>query len=285
MSILPLTALAETYPVINLKNPFLGSAVYSANTLDKKTSILKLHGSEGGSEYYGNIEASTIAAIGYTVMTYCYFDCNRGLVDPRQTLKNVEISKVFEAIQWLRSQPTSNGKVFVYGVSRGGELALILASLAKTFDVKIDGVIAHAPSDTFNGPYNWNWSSPMCWLCKLGPNQCATTAPKTDYTWNMSCGEFDLPLVYGPNSAWLLKGQTTPSKTPIKIEDYNGPLLITVGTKDEVWPFEQTQKIEATLKAAGKKPSIHYFENAGHGFRGPDEMKRKNLVLEFITSI
>lgn len=93
------TSSLFAYPVITLKNPFSGSAVYTTNNKDKKTAVIKLHGSEGGSEYFGNIEASTLATQGYTVMTYCYFDCNRGINDQRKTLKNVELAKIFEAVE------------------------------------------------------------------------------------------------------------------------------------------------------------------------------------------
>lgn len=283
--ILPMTAFtAPTYPVVTLKNPFSGSSVYSANTAEKKPGIIKLHGSEGGSEYYGNVEASTLATLGYTVMAYCYFDCNRDIAGLRQTLKNVELAKLFEAINWLRSLPSNNGKVYVYGASRGAELALIVASLSETFKVKVDGVIAHAPSDTYNQPYNWSWSTPACWLCVKGQGKCDKNSAQTDFFWNFSCGEYDLPLMYGPNSAWLLNGNPVPSKTRIEIEKYNGPILITVGEKDTVWPAEQTHRIEATLKEAGKTPIIHYFPDAGHGFYGLDEINRKNLVVEFLNA-
>ncbi len=279
------SSAAFAYPVVTLDNPFSGSGVYTANNGDKKTAILKLHGSEGGSEYYGNIEASTIATLGYTVMTYCYFDCNRGIVEPRKTLKNVELAKLFEAIQWLRSLPTSNGKVVVYGVSRGAELALILGSLAKEMNVTIDGVIAHTPSDTYNLPFNWSWKNPLCWVCTLADNKCSFEPPYTGVAWNPLCGEDDIHLFSEANSAWLLNGVAIPANKRIEIEKYDGPILITVGEKDEVWPVEQTHRIEQTLLKAGKKPEIHYFPNEGHAFDRADELKRKDLVLEFLKKI
>lgn len=273
---------AQAYPVITLKNPFSGSAVYTTNNKNKKTAVLKLHGSEGGSEYYGNIEASTLATQGFTVMTYCYFDCNRGINEQRQTLKNVELAKIFEAIKWLRNLTISNGKVIVYGVSRGGELALVLGSLADQMDVKIDGVIAHTPSDVYNLPFNWNWKNPLCWICSLGASQCSYEPPYTGFVWNPMCGDNDINLFYGINSAWMLNGQPILANTRIEIEKYNGPLLITVGEKDEVWPVDQTRRIEQTLIKSGRPADVHYFPNAGHGFGPIDELNRKDLVLEFL---
>lgn len=265
-----------------LKNPFTGSAVYTANNKDKKTAVLKLHGSEGGSEFFGNIEASTLATQGYTVMTYCYFDCDRAINEQRKTLKNVELANIFEAVKWLRSLTTSNGKVIVYGVSRGGELALILASLATQMEVKVDGVIAHTPSDVYNLPFNWSWKNPLCWMCSLGQNKCSSEPPYTGFVWNPLCGEDDLHLFYEPNSAWIVSGASILANTRIEIEKYEGPILITVGEKDEVWPVDQTRRIEQTLIKAGIKADVHYFPNAGHGFGSVDEINRKDLVLDFL---
>jgi dienelactone hydrolase len=279
------TSTVYAYPVITLQNPFVGSGVYTTNNNDKKTAILRLHGSEGGSEYYGNIEASTIATLGYTVMTYCYFDCNRAFYEPSQTLKNVEIAKVFAAINWLRSLPTSNGKVIVYGVSRGAELALIIGSLSKQFNVTVDGVIAHTPSDTYNLPFNWSWKNPLCWLCTLGEGKCSYEPPYTGIKWNPLCGDDDIHLFNEPNSAWLLNGTPVLANTRIEIEKYEGPILITVGENDEIWPVEQTHRIEQTLKKAGRTPSIHYFPNEGHAFTPANELKRKDLVLDFLNTV
>lgn len=274
---------ASTYPILQLKNPFYGSSLYSTNNQEKKTSILLLHGSEGGSANYINVEAAVLATQGFLVLAFCYFDCNQISNGYKQTLKNIELTKIFETIQWLRNQPTSNGKVIVYGFSRGAELSLIMGSLSEELNIKIDGVIAHAPSDLYMKPYNSNWRNPICWLCTAGVNQCNEQSPPTAYWWNMKCGEYDLQLYNEPNSAWLLNGKNILAGKRIEIEKYNGPILITVGEKDEVWPVDQTHRIDATLIAAGKKATIRYFPNAGHVFRGPDEINRKDLVLEFIS--
>ncbi|MNL53633.1 Dienelactone hydrolase family protein [compost metagenome] len=76
-----------------------------------------------------------------------------------------------------------------------------------------------------------------------------------------------------------------PARTPIAIEKYNGPIMITTGTKDTVWPFEQTQRLEAKLKKFGRSPEVHYFPGADHGFSNADEMKRRDLVLDFLKRV
>jgi dienelactone hydrolase len=276
---------ANTYPISYQKNPFAGSHFYFPNDSQKHTSIILLHGSEGGSTPFVDLEGTVLAMQGYNILSYCYFDCGRGLTGPRQTLKDVEVTKILDAVAWLRTQPQSNGKVVVYGFSRGAELTMIVGSLEMTSANKPDALIAHSPSDTFNPAWNWDWDEPACWLCKSGIGKCTTTSPKSDYQWNPSCGANDPASIDNSKSAWLVHGKNISTGTRIEIEKYNGSILITVGDADEVWPVDQTKRIEATLKAAHKKIEVHYFPKQGHNFRGAAEIERRNLVIDFIQRL
>ncbi len=274
-----------SYPVKRESNPFSGSRFYVTNDAGKHTSIIMLHGSEGGSEYYIDSEANILAAQGYQVLVLCYFDCNRGLSDPRQTLADIKAESTLDAVAWLRSLPTSNGLVVIYGFSRGAELALLAGSLASTSSNRPDALIAHAPSDVVNGAWNWSWQSPMCWLCKAGIGKCPHGTPKSDYQWNPTCAGGDPNKMDRSLGAWTIGGLKTSQDDRIQIEKFDGPILITVGEKDEVWPAEQTKRIESTLKKSGRTPEIHYFPNGGHGLRGNDEIARRNLVLDFLKRV
>jgi len=100
----PLTSYAFTYPVLREDAPFSGSSVFVPNNSMKQSSVVLLHGSEGGSEYFLDLEANILAMQGYAVLVLCYFDCNRGMTGPRKTLKNVEATVVLDAVAWLRSR-------------------------------------------------------------------------------------------------------------------------------------------------------------------------------------
>lgn len=284
MILVPLTVSA--YPVIFEATPFKGSSLIRPNNTEKHTMVLMLHGSEGGSLRSLSGEANLLASLGYGVMVYCYFDCSRGLTGPRQTLQNVELTKIQEAIRWLRQNTAGNGKVVVYGFSRGAELAMIIGSLPSTAETHPNALIAHSPSDVFNGPYNWDWNEPACWVCKLGEGQCGDDSKEIDYRWNPRChSENDVNKIDFKQSAWLLNGMNIPSGSPIAIENYTGPVMITVGTNDTVWPFEQTQRLEERLHRSGRNPEVIYFKDANHGFYGADELKRRDLVLDFLKRI
>jgi dienelactone hydrolase len=282
------TVFAET------NNPFSGSRFYTPNNTDKRTSIVFLHGSEGGSEQFINQEAKELANNGFAVLALCYFDCNRTEKFPRKSLKDIDPNIVLSAVSWLRTQDASNKKVFVYGYSRGAELAMIVGSLPMTDTNRPTGIIAHAPNDVFVTSYNWGWKQEFCWLCVVEKNKCLELPvdiktqwkkPNPNYQWNAVCGTDNDPAkINFSSSAWVIDGKSIPTSTRIEIEKYDRPILITHGLKDPVWPADYTKRIEATLKAHNRQPEVHYFPNGVHMFTGEDELARRNLVLNFLKS-
>lgn len=277
----PVTA----YPVIREFNPFPGSKFLVPNNEEPHTSVVMLHGSEGGSMAFLDAEASILAGQGFAVLVLCYFDCNRGLTGPRQTLKDVDTGMVLRAVSWLRSQPRSNGRVAVYGFSRGAELALVIGSLTVGESERPTALIAHSPSDVFNSYFNWSWREASCWLCRRGQGQCNERSPRSDFTWNSSCGPDDETRMDFSQSAWLVGGERIRTGTRIGIEKFDGPVLITVGENDETWPVAQTRRIEATLRGAGREPEVHYYPGEGHLFSRPGENARRKLALEFLMRL
>jgi dienelactone hydrolase len=279
------------YPALREVHPFPYSRFFVPNPVspqqqEPRTSILMLHGSEGGSVPYIESEATILATQGFAVLTFCYFDCGRGFTGPRETLKDVDTARVTSAIAWLRSQPMSNGKVVLYGFSRGAELALVIASLASPVsEEQPTAVIAHSPSDVFNSYWNWSWRDPACWLCRRGIGQCRDNPPRTDLQWNPACGRDDETRMDFSQSAWLIDSQPVRTGTRIPIERFEGPILITVGEQDATWPVEQTRRIEQTLRTAGRQPQIHYFPEAGHVFGYQDENLRRQLVFDFLRAL
>jgi len=273
----------DSHPIIVETSPFLGSKVYRPDDNEKHLSVVILHGSEGGSAGLTDEQAKGLAARGFAALALCYFDCLRSPGEPETTLINVESTKVLDAVDWFRHQSFSNGKVVVYGFSRGAELTLVAGSLDGGARLP-DALIAHTPSDVFNRPFNWSWQSKMCWVCKK--NNCSDNSPDSDFKWNPKCGPDDPELVDYSKSAWLIHGAHVPTSTRIKIEKFKKPILITVGLKDELWPVDQTRRIEATLKKSHDASEIYYFPGEKHYFQDePEETCRKELVLNFLRKV
>ncbi|MBM3755332.1 MAG: hypothetical protein FJW38_15270 [Acidobacteria bacterium] len=82
--------------------------------------------------------------------------------------------------------------------------------------------------------------------------------------------------------AWIVDGAAVGAGTRIPIERFTGPIFISVGESDEVWPADQTRLIEATLRNFGREPEVHYFPCAAHIFGYLDENRRRALVLAFL---
>lgn len=282
-------AAAAEVPVLRVAHPFQGSRLLIPNTAvqgeARRTAVVMLHGSEGGSAWLIKPEADLIASQGYAVLVLCYFDCGRGLTGVRQTLRDVDVSLVSRAVAWLREQDWSNGKVAVYGFSRGAELTMVVGTMNVPGPETPSALIAHSPSDRFNSYWNWNWREPACWICPVGPRGCPGTVPQPAHQWNEACGADNERRMDFSRSAWLVAGQAVPSGRLIDVERIGIPTLITVGEEDDVWSPEQTRRIEVRMRAAGREPEVHYFPGAHHVFGGDDENRRRGLVLTFLQKL
>jgi dienelactone hydrolase len=282
-------APAAEVPVLRVAHPFPGSRLLIPNPAvqgeAKRTAIVMLHGSEGGSQWLIKPEADLIASQGYAVLVLCYFDCNRGLTGVRQTLRDVDVALVHRAVAWMREQGFNNGKVAIYGFSRGAELALIAASLTVPDAERPDAVIAHSPSDLYNSFWNWSWREPACWICPSGPGRCPGSLPQPSHQWNEACGPDNERRMDFSRSAWVVHGAAVPAGSRIAVEDIAIPTLITVGEADQTWPPDQTRRIEARMRSAAREPEVHYFPGAGHVFGGDDENHRRTLVLTFLEKL
>ena len=104
--------------------PFVGSQLFRPNDGRRHLSLILLHGSEGGSNPEFAWYARLWSKLGYSVLAYCYFDCARKPGALPDTLKNVETSKVLDAVEWLRQQPFSDGKVVVFGFCDGRRIGI-----------------------------------------------------------------------------------------------------------------------------------------------------------------
>ncbi len=262
--------------------PFQGSKLFVPNDNVTHPGVILLHGSEGGSAAFTWVKAQFLAANGYAALAYCYFDCGANSAAPK-VLANVEVHKVFEALAWLKNSPYVKGKkTAIYGVSRGAELSMIIAEKSNSeVDLTIPNVIlAHAPSDITNPAWSWSWVDRRCWLCYDTEN-CQS--------WNPSCG---INPLQGPEGkpmwdtlpAWQWNNKELPMKKRIEVERFQGTIFLSVGTADTVWPYQQTQRIEQTLKNGKRNAEVHYFAGEDHIFKTTAGNRLNDLVIEFLKS-
>ncbi|MEC7986725.1 MAG: acyl-CoA thioester hydrolase/BAAT C-terminal domain-containing protein [Myxococcota bacterium] len=224
----------ERLGIVREKAPLPGY-LYRPDDDRSHPSILLLHGLEGGNgdfryekgkkptqtgeNAWVPVLARYLASQGYVTYALCYFDCGHHLEfenHPPDELIGIDLKEHFlPAMRALRSAPYSKGeKMAFWGTSRGGELALVLGSILSKHGQSLGVglphlVLAHSPPDYIASGFSKKTAA-------------AIIAGKTP--------EWDL------KPAWMLDHFVPAMGDVIPIEDYEGPILVTYGAKDEVWP-------------------------------------------------
>lgn len=214
--------------------PFPGRVCSRRRTASRTHGSSSCTGSDGGASGWNKIEALKWAQKGFAVLSYSYF----GAEGTPTRIGHIDVDEVIRATEWLKGSPHVAGKgVGVYGVSRGGELAVLLASKLQDSG-KVAAVIAHSPQARTQGSFTVDREGRHRYVHdELGRQ---------------------LP-------AWKFSGQPIPDGTEIGLEAFDGGIFLTHGTADEVWSVEGTRELERRLVAAGRSAEVHYLEGERHG--------------------
>jgi len=193
-----------------------GNLYLPKNTSAKRPAVLVFGGSDGGLST--GFSASLLAAHGYPSLALAYFKAP-GLP---QGLANIPLEYFTRALAVLRAQPGVDPRhVLVSGVSRGSEAALLLGV---HYPRLVNGVVAGVPSSVVNPGFPD--ATRPAWTLHGRPLPAVSTA------------EF---------------GQTNPPGKPeaiIPVERIRGPILLTCGALDVIWPScTQIDAITARLSA------------------------------------
>lgn len=242
------SSMFEPSNIEQVPAPFPGFMYKPKNINEKMPVILLLHGSEGGNgDYFKRTQqvkgvgrdalavklARYYASRGFITMALCYFDCEpqTGVAEnPPNELVRVDIEKhVIKPYLWLKNEMTdSNGRVALWGMSRGAELALITAgALQKREDsFSPDVVVALSPPNEVYPSF------------PLKAAQAITAGEKPDFS------QASL------NPAWVLGKHEYSAKEKINLSGYKNPYLVTYFTSDFVWgKYIQASKLYDDVKS------------------------------------
>jgi acetyl esterase/lipase len=244
-------ALAFAQGTIRVEDTaFPGTRVFRPNDGKTHPAIFLLHGSEGGSAGANEMSAIAWARKGYTVMSYAYF----GTPGTPHDLQDIPLDKAIDAMRWLKSSPGVGGQpLAVMGVSRGAEMAVLLGSILGN-DPLVSAVLAHSPQDKVQGALAMTRDR---LLFPDDPN-----------------GK--------PVPAWTYRGKPIDAGTPIALDKFEGPVFLSEGLEDEVWPAKGAIDLEQRLEASGHPPVAFYAGGQGHVFTGPAwerEMAAQDMFL------
>lgn len=197
-------------------------------------AVMLLHGSEGGWSGWAPRNAVLFAAHGFVAFPFPW--SLTGSVWGAGTIRDVPLDRTAEAMEAFRALPETGAKVGLWGVSRGAEQALLLASLlAEAGHSLPDALAAHAPSDIIHGAFD-----PEAWRAGREPE----------------------------GHAWTWRGDAAqlPPGTEIAVERYPGPLFMSVGDQDSIWDHRMTLRLRDRAKAAGRNPEVLVMPGEDHAF-------------------
>ncbi|MDO3383032.1 acyl-CoA thioester hydrolase/BAAT C-terminal domain-containing protein [Gilvimarinus algae] len=197
---------------------------------DSQPLIVGLGGAEGGDGWagpHGEKQRSMLKDNGYAFLSVAYF----GAEGTPDSLDRISVNGVHNAVMKAAEDPRINENcIAVMGVSRGGELALLLGSYYKAYK----GVVGIVPGSSV--------------FAAMTP---AMTTPGFSYN------EKSLPFVPVPWSATpallsrdlrgafeiMMKDTEAMQAAAINVENIAGPVLFISGKHDEQWPSMEMSKM------------------------------------------
>ena len=214
--------------------------------------VVCVSGSDG---WFTEPRPALLASHGIATFSVAYF----GREPLKKELSEVPLEFFDRAVAWLEKYPAVDTKrLGIYGYSKGGELALLLASR----DERIRAVAAYSPSSVI-------WQSP-----KAGTPKSSWTAggvPLPFMKMHFS-GMKILKLMTGRPVAFreiyeqgMEKHPENATEARIPVEQISGPVFLVSGTEDAVWPSDKmADTVEESLKAAGVPVTHLKYAGAGH---------------------
>jgi dienelactone hydrolase len=228
---------------------------------DPRPAVMVLQGSLGGM-LEGT--AAVLASRGFAALALAYF----GVEPLPPELVEVPLEYFAEAIAWLKTRRVVDpDRIAVMGVSKGGELAMLLGA---TYPEDIKAVVGYSASSlVWRGasyrPLSLVLGSPKSsWTLAGQPVPFLTLRPGLSDVLGVFVGRLPSLRAIHEHS---LADETAVSEASIAIERINGPVLLISHTDDRVWPATQLSEMAIRrLEAHGHPFSYEHvsYRGAGH---------------------
>jgi dienelactone hydrolase len=215
----------------------------------RRPGLLVLSGAEGG---VNENEAALLASHGYVTFALAYFGTD-GL--PKQ-LTAIPLESLKKGIDWLAARHSVDGKrLGVVGASKGGELALLLASHFSELTV----VVARVPSHVV-------WFD-LASFKRSSWTLAGKELPFVPQPEGAAMAFFKRPIRIADIYTPALEDKDRVEKARIPVENIKGAVLIISGTDDQLWPSAyMADQVVARLKEHKHPFPVQHlkYEGAGH---------------------
>lgn len=253
-------------PPLSEQHGIIDSSLYLGDA-DGQPLIVAFGGGGGGNDWardYLKEKRDSLVQQGYAVLAVGYFNYNGA---PKH-LDRISLDAISDTILNIAKHPKIDGaKIALLGGSRGGELALNLASRFRHFNA----VIALSTSNVSFPAITWS-ANTSSWTFK---NEEVPYVPA--------------PLkMIGPAlkgdlftaHSMMLEDEEAVKKAEIQVENINGPILIVSGKNDAQWPA--TAMSNSLIERLDEHDFKHYRKHAilDGGHIAP--LEQFDLVYDFL---
>lgn len=238
-------------------------------------AVLALGGSDGGTPPYFS---DLLVPEGFACLSLAYW----ATPETQQWFTEIPLERIERGLRWLRDRPearTHDGRVGLVGMSRGGELALLVAA---TFPELVGPVVAYTPSSVvWQGldltlPPGATLSS---WTYQGKPLPYVASPPEAQP------GQSERGVSWLPVLEAGLRDAGAVDAASIEVEKCTGPVLIVSGGDDRVWPTaKMCEMLTKRMARHGKSDGIAHlhYPDAGHMLI-PYSRPADTLVPEMLT--
>lgn len=238
--------------------------------------VLALGGSDGGIPEY---LLPLLVPEGFACLALAYF----ATPDTQPALIEVPLERVERGLRWMLAQPAvaaRDDRLAVFGASKGGELALLVAA---TFPGVVGRVVAYAPSAVV-------WAGIDFSLSSGGPKSSWSVGgrplPFVPYPAGIGPSMGDRGMRLLPIYDRGLDNSDAIAEATIPIERATGPTLLISGGDDLCWPATRMcMMLTERMREAGRAPSVRHlsFPLAGHAlfpYLGPPDEAAVPMQLD-----
>lgn len=235
-------------------------------------TVIVLGGSEGGLR---ESNAALLASHGFNTLALAYF----GIEDLPSELVNIPLDYIERALEWLKGNPNVDfTKLGVFGTSKGGELALLSASMFPAIKAVVgyvpSGVVYPGIGQSVIGVSSWQYNGQSLPFAYGEVPKEVTSKLKRD----IHNGE---PISWRETYQYWAEGE---KQAEIAVEEIQGPILLISGGDDQLWPADiLSEKINNKLRDHSYRYRFEHinYPKAGHSFAAPGYPTTQSVVSQF----